>query len=160
MIYFIQQGAFVKIGTAGNVGGRVAQLQTGAPDELVLIGSMRGGLEEERELHERFRHLHHRGEWFFLNQELRHFIRLATKPEEQVARFLLDTLKPRRKGKVSVLAIARRYRNWAEDNGLPVLSKHCLLDALGIVLAQIDMPMLETGNDNDPLELTGAAFAV
>lgn len=67
-IYLIQSGAAdgpVKIGfTLGPPEQRLALLQVGNPNELRLLGLIRGTVQNERELHKRFRNHHIRGEWF------------------------------------------------------------------------------------------------
>lgn len=67
-IYFVQTGVYdddpVKIGMADSVSARLAQLQTGSPWPLRLLGVVPGGAVEERDLHRRFAHLRLRGEWF------------------------------------------------------------------------------------------------
>jgi hypothetical protein len=73
MVYFIQAvtGGPVKIGyTRGSLGARLSQLQSGNPEELRVIGVRRGGRDLERELHQRLRHCHVRGEWFALSELL------------------------------------------------------------------------------------------
>lgn len=54
--YFIQQGARgpIKIGCASNPRTRVAELQTGSPDRLTLLGSIEGGRAVESDLHRAF----------------------------------------------------------------------------------------------------------
>lgn len=71
MIYFIQVGEAgpIKIGfiegvTMAQVEQRLAFLQTGNAEQLILRGTMPGDLYEERQLHERFADGRLRGEWF------------------------------------------------------------------------------------------------
>ncbi len=61
---------FVKIGYSANVQTRLKDLQTASPFELRVIGTMAGTEEDERAIHQRFRHLHERGEWFRRDPEL------------------------------------------------------------------------------------------
>ena len=72
MIYFIQNksSGAVKIGTAINPVKRLAILQTGSVDSLVLLGTIPGNRDREAELHRRFRHLRIRSEWFQDTKEL------------------------------------------------------------------------------------------
>lgn len=74
-IYFVRDGGFVKIGrSATGAERRRDQLATGNPRELVLLGCIRGGVDNERELHTRFAALRVPGrkkEWFHLDGELR-----------------------------------------------------------------------------------------
>lgn len=75
MIYFVECGDLVKIGTTNNdVHTRLSNMQTGNPAPMVLLGQMRGGVSVEAELHRRFRALHVRGEWFQHSGDLRAFI--------------------------------------------------------------------------------------
>ena len=58
-------GPYLKIGySSENIRQRVADLQTGNPYQLHLFGTLPGDLEAERALHDRWQHLHYRGEWF------------------------------------------------------------------------------------------------
>lgn len=67
-VYFIQMGFFgpIKIGfSENNPLGRLRDLQVGNPEELRLIGYLRcKDRSTERTLHEEFRALKIRGEWF------------------------------------------------------------------------------------------------
>src|SRR5262249_47936749 len=53
-----------KIGWSKNPKKRLSSLQTASPDELVLLGTIQGGLEVETELHRRFAKHKLQGEWF------------------------------------------------------------------------------------------------
>lgn len=67
MIYFIQIGlkGAIKIGFSDNgVEDRLSALQTASPEELNVLGVMEGDQEKERKLHEKFKVLYIRGEWF------------------------------------------------------------------------------------------------
>lgn len=65
-VYFIRCGEFVKIGLTDAHGGerRLQLMQVNNPEKLELIAEFEGTIANERWLHERFLHLHHRGEWF------------------------------------------------------------------------------------------------
>ncbi|MCK8785235.1 GIY-YIG nuclease family protein [Roseomonas sp. NAR14] len=65
-VYFLRSGAdgHVKIGCTGDVGRRMAQLQTGSATVLTLLRTADGDLPEERWLHRRFADQHVRDEWF------------------------------------------------------------------------------------------------
>jgi hypothetical protein len=95
MIYFaMAEGTdLVKIGfTDGPVEKRLAQLQTGCPNKLILLSdNNRGGEEQERELHEELKADRVTGEWFRLSPRV--LIRIAqyTSPESRVlAQFGLE----------------------------------------------------------------------
>jgi hypothetical protein len=78
MIYFIQAGGpsgAIKIGyTARDPQARLADLQTGCPHLLALLGSAPGTMVEERKIHERFTSLRLQGEWFSATLELLAFV--------------------------------------------------------------------------------------
>lgn len=67
LIQCVESGA-VKIGHADDPVKRLAQLQTGNPGTLALLGSFRGGAVEEGELHTRFAGDRLQGEWFDLDE--------------------------------------------------------------------------------------------
>lgn len=72
-IYFVEMegDGRIKIGfTAGQAERRVAQLQTGQPQKLRLIGTIPGDMEGERGLHQEFEYLRGNGEWFEPAKEL------------------------------------------------------------------------------------------
>lgn len=73
--YFVQQGEDgpIKIGRAVDVASRVARLQTSTPHALRLLGTLPGG-DNERKLHERFKHLRMSGEWFKASPDLLSFV--------------------------------------------------------------------------------------
>lgn len=75
-VYFIlDKDGRVKIGySARSPRKRMATLQTAHAGTLRLLGFMRGDKSSERELHNRFAHLHIRGEWFRYEGELAKFI--------------------------------------------------------------------------------------
>lgn len=72
-VYFIQSGSFVKIGfTEGDVGTRLAQLQTGNPQPLRIMAVIPDALDSlEGLFHGVFLYARHNGEWFRLVPELR-----------------------------------------------------------------------------------------
>lgn len=74
MIYFIQTGdnRAIKIGYAGNVQQRLANLQTGSATPLKLLASMPGTVAIERSLHAKFSHLRTHREWFGAHPDIIH----------------------------------------------------------------------------------------
>jgi hypothetical protein len=66
VIYFTQdkQTKAIKIGYSKNPIKRRASLQSSTPGELVLLGTIHGGLEHERGLHDDFAEYRVHGEWF------------------------------------------------------------------------------------------------
>lgn len=73
-VYFARAGERVKIGKARDVAARLRELQTSAPFKLELMAVMPGSFEEERAVHDRFKHLRVVGEWFELRDDLLTFI--------------------------------------------------------------------------------------
>ena len=77
-VYYIQCGAFVKIGTSINPESRVRQLERGGkakrPSLWVgspkLIAYMPGNVAKERELHRQFAATRDEGEWFLMTEDL------------------------------------------------------------------------------------------
>jgi hypothetical protein len=73
-VYFLKAEGLglIKIGIAADVASRLAALQTGSPDNLVLLGVIRSADPRalERHLHEEFGASRVRGEWFEPTPEL------------------------------------------------------------------------------------------
>lgn len=64
-VYFIQAASGpIKIGRAADARVRLAEIQTGSHEELVLLATVPGGRVVERQLHQRFAEHRIRGEWF------------------------------------------------------------------------------------------------
>jgi len=66
VVYFIQAetGGPIKIGTALDVSKRIAMLQTGNPEQLVVLHTFPGQRDLESALHATLREHRIRGEWF------------------------------------------------------------------------------------------------
>lgn len=89
-VYFIGcDNRFVKIGFARNVAERLADLQTGCPFELRIIGELPGAAASmELVFHEVLSRLRFRGEWFELTDRLRlmiHEINSGARPDAILA---------------------------------------------------------------------------
>lgn len=71
-VYFVggMSTGLIKIGKADNAKRRLMELQTGSPDELVLLAVIPGGRDEEQQLHDRFRETRRHGEWFAFSYDL------------------------------------------------------------------------------------------
>jgi len=72
-IYYIQpsNGGPIKIGyTSKPVEQRIAELQTGCPDKLVLLHTEQGTLDDEAAIHSKFSKHRVNGEWFRPSPEL------------------------------------------------------------------------------------------
>ncbi|HAS8561037.1 TPA: GIY-YIG nuclease family protein [Vibrio vulnificus] len=77
IVYFLygEVTGLVKIGwTRASLVRRINQLQTGSPDQLRLLGIMRGTQAFEKELHAKFKPNHKHLEWFELSGEILRFI--------------------------------------------------------------------------------------
>ena len=69
-VYAIKAGDFVKIGKTENVNDRLKQIQTGSPIQLEFLGMLSPNPADESSFHNRFKHLHVRGEWFQSDPEI------------------------------------------------------------------------------------------
>lgn len=76
VVYFADDGQFIKIGFTKNTKGRASQLQTGSSRNVHIIATRSGTMQDERKLHRQFAHLRHRGEWFRKERELLAYIGL------------------------------------------------------------------------------------
>ena len=86
MIYFIGcNDRYVKIGVSHSPISRLNDLQVGNPYDLTVLKTIDVSHKAEAYLHDKFSHLHHRGEWFLLNSELREYI--ATEAETDLRQF-------------------------------------------------------------------------
>lgn len=63
-IYFIADGAAIKIGRSEMVGERFRSLETGNPNHLELIACIDGGPGHEKAIHAELKPHRLRGEWF------------------------------------------------------------------------------------------------
>lgn len=83
MVYFVQsaQGGLIKIGRTGRMAARLPSLRTAyeCPD-LVVLAIVDEERFAEKELHRRFDHIRHGGEWFHPEQELLDFIAEEGRP--------------------------------------------------------------------------------
>jgi hypothetical protein len=77
-VYFVQCEGFVKIGKTVNLRQRLMTHQMSTPFELTLLGFVQCPSyrldETEGQFHRRFLDLHHRGEWFRLEEPISRFI--------------------------------------------------------------------------------------
>ena len=76
MIYFIQntETKHIKIGYSDNVRNRLSDLQISSPHELTILTICEGGIELEKELHNKFNDYYVRGEWFNPSEELINYV--------------------------------------------------------------------------------------
>jgi hypothetical protein len=73
-IYFARSGNLVKIGFATDIKQRISTLKTISSTPPKLIFSIKGTAKEEREIHGKFSHLRHHGEWFHFGEEIKSYI--------------------------------------------------------------------------------------
>ena len=105
MIYFIGcNDRYVKIGVSYNPDSRRNDLQAGNPYELRMLKTIDVSHKAEAYLHNKFSHLHHRGEWFHLDSELREYI--ATEAETDLRQFQQQS--PYSKAKHPILFIPKK----------------------------------------------------
>lgn len=155
-VYFIRKGPFVKIGMAGNVEKRLAQLRTGSPDDFEVLGTIPGDRETERALHARFDHLRHCREWFYLGKDLRSHILAATDPVEHAAAFLRAVLKPDPEGSASLRRLYGQYPEWCEARDITPLPAADLGKHLRTIVDAIGLEVEPEGKD---MVVRGAAIA-
>lgn len=74
VVYFIQAGELIKIGTTANLTGRLGQIATGSPERLKILLVVAGGRTEEKQAHALFAEERVRGEWFRPSERLLAFI--------------------------------------------------------------------------------------
>lgn len=94
-VYFITDGVAVKIGFSTFVPSRLDGLQGAHHAELRVIAQFIGSPSDEQALHQKFRHLRLRGEWFQPNPEIDAFI-----AELETARRLIENLQTTIRGVV------------------------------------------------------------
>jgi hypothetical protein len=84
-VYFIQcgQGGPIKIGISDDLPRRLSKMQADCPFEMIVLGIMPGGVEEEMALHERFSAFRIRGEWFWPARELANYVSDLNPPERR-----------------------------------------------------------------------------
>lgn len=78
-VYFVRCGRRVKIGVATNVPSRVGSMQTGSAHEIELLTCIPGDDKLEAKLHQRFHHLHIKGEWFRYKDDLVEYVQSLPK---------------------------------------------------------------------------------
>lgn len=74
VVYYVQLGKYIKIGTTRNLAKRMATFYA-APEQVLAVEP--GGQSRERERHKQFAHLRHRGELFQPGSELLGHVKLA-----------------------------------------------------------------------------------
>lgn len=81
-IYFIRAGENgpIKIGFSTDPEQRLRTLQTAHTEKLVMLHSQVGTKADEARLHNRFRNIHVKGEWFEADPSLLEFIHKRKSP--------------------------------------------------------------------------------
>jgi len=79
MVYFIKQSDYVKIGYTTRFKKRLYQLQNGSPVKLDVLALIKGDKIDEKNYHDKFKHLASNGEWFFYNDEIDRFVETLDK---------------------------------------------------------------------------------
>lgn len=101
-VYFIATRArpsLVKIGRARDIEKRMAELQTGCPYEMYILGSIacRSDMHAtgiEGKLHRMLRHSRMRGEWFELSRQMTFVLdRLSSTPCDRVGEAVVEALE-------------------------------------------------------------------
>lgn len=72
MIYIIKEKTsnFCKIGYSKNVKIRLRKMQSDNPRELILLKTYEGDLNIEKRIHNKYKELHIRGDWFKFDNEM------------------------------------------------------------------------------------------
>ena len=71
MVYLIShEDKYLKIGHTNDINNRFSQLQVSTPIKLKLIHLIKGGVNLEKELHQKFNDLRVNGEWFVYDPEI------------------------------------------------------------------------------------------
>lgn len=126
-IYFIQVGddGPIKIGFSFRADFRYDYLQTASPFPLALLGTMEGGLPEERALHQKFSKYRIRGEWFESDTVIIDFIKNNCTNQDQEGTITKDEERDKQGISRNVLRVneaakrlnvtPRTATRWAED---------------------------------------------
>jgi hypothetical protein len=87
LVYFVRVCGVgpVKIGVAGDPAARVASMRTAHAGELVLLGSVPGGINLERKIHDVLAPWRVRGEWFKDSGEVMSVVTHLTNPASAVS---------------------------------------------------------------------------
>lgn len=77
MVYFVRAGDYIKVGYSKNEKAfktRLSSYKTSCPFEVEVLGTLDGGVEEERNIMNYFIKFHIRGEWFSYDKSFLEFI--------------------------------------------------------------------------------------
>lgn len=70
-LYFVRCNEFLKVGISTSLGSRISTMQGCNPYPIHVMATVIGGQDEEQAIHNAWRRLHHRGEWFRFEDEPR-----------------------------------------------------------------------------------------
>lgn len=70
-LYFVRCNEFLKVGISTNPNSRISTMQGCNPYPVHVMAIVIGGQDEEQTIHNAWRRLHHRGEWFRFEDEPR-----------------------------------------------------------------------------------------
>lgn len=111
-IYVVGFGNYVKIGYTRDPAQRLADLQTGCPEQLTIYLHLAGSLEDEASLHRRFRAQRAKGEWFRLSGDLAKWI----KSEKVHQRAQGESWRSRTIGPTGKILQTKQYADLSADN--------------------------------------------
>lgn len=121
-VYLLMEetGKYVKIGMTqeDDIKRRLSAIGTSSPYEIYLIELFESDSvkEEEKELHNLFKHLHHRKEWFKFDysiiEEFKARAKQPIKPLSYVEEYYMRT------NPISLVSPHKHYQRWVENTFL------------------------------------------
>ena len=73
-VYFVHSNNKIKIGYSTDIKNRMVAFNVALPDKATLLFLLKGGIELEAELHEKFKAHYSHGEWFNVDTEILAYI--------------------------------------------------------------------------------------
>ena len=110
MIYIIKQLDYVKIGFTSRFKKRFQELQVASPVKLEAIGLIKGDKLDEKNYHDKFKHLSSNGEWFFYNDEIERFVETLDKDLMWKYGLTEDIISP-----IGLIKQIRLEKNWTME---------------------------------------------
>jgi DNA-binding XRE family transcriptional regulator len=110
MIYIIKQLDYVKIGFTSRFKKRFQELQVASPVKLEAIGLIKGDKLDEKNYHDKFKHLSSNGEWFFYNDEIEKFVETLDKDLMWKYGLTEDRISP-----IGLIKQTRIEKNWSME---------------------------------------------
>jgi hypothetical protein len=101
IVYFALKGRYIKIGYTTNPRSRIASLQTATHGRVFFYYMTPGGRTLERELHEKFKHLRAKGEWFLYGKEIKDWIKEDEAQRRREVQAEIDHRRNKRYGLLS-----------------------------------------------------------